>query len=165
VFKQPLPYLYVASEVFPAAGIPYQTVDALPLAAEPVAAAIDLALEVVSADFTREPLVALLRSPHFVFRHDDTEVARESVSALDRALSEPRYLGDPARLDEMASRWPDGNPQRLAYKTESEALIALNAALSVTRDLAPLAESAPASQQVTRLLAFWDGHLCPLDDR
>jgi RecB family exonuclease len=164
VFKQPLPYLYIASEVLPAAGIPYQTVDALPLAAEPIAAALDLSLEVVGANFSREPLIALLRSPHFVFRHEETEVTRESISALDRALSERRYLGDPVRLREMAGQWPDGNPQRLRYQTENDALPALHAALSIARDLAPLAESAPASQQVARLLAFWDDHLRPRDE-
>jgi RecB family exonuclease len=164
VFKQPLPYLYVASEVLPAAGIPYQTVDALPLAAEPVAAALDLALEVVGANFSREPLIALLRSPHFAFRHEETEVTHESTSALDRALSERRYLGDPALLREMAEQWPDGNPQTLRYQTENDALPALHAALGVARHLASLSESAPASRQVTRLLAFWDDHLRPLDE-
>jgi len=164
VFKQPLPYLYVAGETLPAAGIPYQTVDALPLAAEPVAAALDLAMEAVSADFSREPLVALLRSPHFRFTHDQTEVTRESVSALDRALSERRYLGDPRRLEEMAARWPEGNPEGQRYKTESDATIALHAALSLARDLAPLAEPAPASRQTARLLTFWDDRLRQLDE-
>src|SRR5205085_6778734 len=35
VFNRPLPYLYLAGPVFGAAGIPYHTADALPLAAEP----------------------------------------------------------------------------------------------------------------------------------
>src|SRR6185295_14059303 len=42
VFQRPLPYLYLAAQVFPDAGLPYQAVDSLPLAAEPFAAAIDL---------------------------------------------------------------------------------------------------------------------------
>ena len=54
VFKQPLPYLYLAAEVFGAAGIPYQASDALPLAAEPTAAAVDLVLDAVASNFTRE---------------------------------------------------------------------------------------------------------------
>jgi RecB family exonuclease len=149
VFKQPLPYLYIAGETLPAAGIPYQSVDALPLAAEPVTAALDLALEVVSADFSREPLVALLRSPHFVFPHDDTEIARESISALDRGLSDRRYLGDSNRLTELAASWDEA---------------ALHAAIAIALELTPLAASAPASQHVARLLAFWDRHLRPLDD-
>ena len=102
VFKRPLPYLYLAAEVFGAAGIPYQASDALPLAAEPTAAALDLVLDAVASNFTRGTLVALLRSPHFVFRHDEVEVTRESVGALDRALSEARYLGDLERLETLA---------------------------------------------------------------
>ena len=42
VFQRPLPYLYLARQVFPDAEIPYQALDALPLAAEPFAAALDL---------------------------------------------------------------------------------------------------------------------------
>jgi len=121
VFKRPLPYLYLAAEVFRAAGIPYQSSDALPLAAEPTAAAIDLVLETVAADFSRGTLVALLRSPHFTFGDGDADVTRESVSALDRALSQARYLGDLVRsrrctrhLPRRASsrRWPRPSPRR-----------------------------------------------------
>ena len=67
VFKQPLPYLYLAPDTLGAAGIPYQIVDALPLAAEPVAATVDLVLDAVETAFSRESLVALLRSPHLNF--------------------------------------------------------------------------------------------------
>ena len=38
VFQRPLPYLYLARQVFGDAGLPYEAFDALPLAAEPVAA-------------------------------------------------------------------------------------------------------------------------------
>jgi hypothetical protein len=75
VYKKPLPYLYAAAEIFGASGIPYQMSDALPLAAEPTAAALDLVLETVSARFSRSTLIALLRSPHFTFgRGADTQV-------------------------------------------------------------------------------------------
>src|SRR5262249_42082916 len=95
VYKAPLPYLYVATEVFGSARIPFQTADTLPLAAEPVAAALDLILETVGANFTRDTLVALLRSPHFAMgpaADMDALQWRRSVSALDRALSDKRYL-------------------------------------------------------------------------
>jgi hypothetical protein len=42
VVRQPLPYVYLAREVLRSAGIPCQMFDALPLAAEPYAAALDL---------------------------------------------------------------------------------------------------------------------------
>ncbi len=41
VFKRPLPYVYLATTVFGAAGIEYQVSDALPLAAEPIAAVLE----------------------------------------------------------------------------------------------------------------------------
>jgi RecB family exonuclease/inactivated superfamily I helicase len=68
VVCQPLPYVYVAREVLRSAGIPCQTFDALPLAAEPYAAATDLVLAAVSGNFARIPAMALLRSVHFEFR-------------------------------------------------------------------------------------------------
>ena len=53
VFKRPLPYLYLARDVFGAVGIAYQAFDALPLAAEPSAAALDLVLDSVESGFAR----------------------------------------------------------------------------------------------------------------
>jgi hypothetical protein len=50
---------------FSGAGIPYEALDTLPLAAEPYPAAVDIVLEAVSANFTRRSMMALLRSPHF----------------------------------------------------------------------------------------------------
>ena len=149
VFKRPLPYLYAAAEVFRSAGIPFHASDALPLAAEPTAAALDLVLDTVAANFTRATLVALLRSPHFVFRDGDHELTRESVSALDRALSEARYLGDPERLETIAAR-PPGDQ-------------ALSAAVRIAGALAPLANARPASHQLSLLLEFWSSHLRPID--
>ena len=90
VFKRPLPYVYLARDVFADAGIPYQTFDALPLAAEPYAAALDLVFEFVTSEFTREPVVALLSSPHFQFTVDG--------SALG-ALKSLRSIAPTARPD------------------------------------------------------------------
>ncbi|MDH4064291.1 MAG: hypothetical protein OEW19_07805, partial [Acidobacteriota bacterium] len=41
VVRRPLPYLYLARSVLGGAGIPFETLDTLPLAAEPYAAALD----------------------------------------------------------------------------------------------------------------------------
>ncbi|HYM26284.1 MAG TPA: PD-(D/E)XK nuclease family protein, partial [Vicinamibacterales bacterium] len=153
VFKRPLPYVYLAAEVFGSAGIRYQLFDTTPLAAEPTAAAFDVILDAVASDFTRSALVALLRSPHLIFRTDDNaDVARESVAALDRALSDLRYLGSLDRLHEMATQHPRPGAVR------SEAVAALLAAAAAARELAALASAAPASQQIARLLAFWSAH-------
>ena len=157
VFKAPLPYLYLAAEVFPAAAIPYQTSDALPLAIEPAAAAVDLALDAVSARFARNAIVSLLRSPHFVFEHDGREISRESISALNVALSRRQYLGELSRLQELAADWD---------QKDGAALPALQASIDLARALAALAEPHSASAQVQRLRSFLDRHLraLPADD-
>ena len=49
VFERPLPYVYLAREVFAQGGMPFEARDALPLAAEPVAAAVDLVLSSAAA--------------------------------------------------------------------------------------------------------------------
>jgi RecB family exonuclease len=153
VFKHPLPYLYLSAAVFGAAGIPYRASDALPLAAEPAAAAIDLVLDAAASNFTRGTLVALLRSPHFAFLHDEVEVTREAISALDRALSQARYLGDVDRLEPLA-----------AASTGGTSAPALQAALAAARELAPLAAAHPASEQIARLRTFWQARLRPIAD-
>ena len=151
VFKHPLPYLYLAAEVFGAAGVPYQASDALPLAAEPTASALDLVFGAVGANFTRDTLVALLRSPHIAFQHEGVAITRESVSALDRALSDSRYLGDLARLQALLDAGRAGGP-------------ALHGVLAAIRPLAPLAEPHPASEQIRRLIDFWSAHARPVSD-
>jgi hypothetical protein len=105
VFKQPLPYLYLAPDTLGAAGIPYQASAALPLAAEPTAAALDLILDVVETDFARAALVALLRSPHFSFTGGAGQPSRADLSRLDRAFSTARYLGGLDRLERLAKEW------------------------------------------------------------
>ena len=152
VYKRPLPYLYPATEIFGAAGIAYETFDALPLAAEPSSAALDLILDAAASNFTRGSLVALLRSPHFVFRHAEVEVTRESVAALDRALSQARYLGGVDRLEALADRCVGASAS------------AMDAALDAARELAPLAEKQPASRQAARLAGFAAVHLREIAD-
>ena len=148
VYKRPLPYLYLAREVFGGAGIPYQAFDALPLAAEPFAAALDLVFEFVESSFTRAALVALLRSPHFVFEGDASLVDRGAIATLDRILSERRYLGGLERLAEIEATWPEA---------ESEgARLAIRVALAAARTLAPLLVAGPASTQYRRVIGFLD---------
>ncbi len=156
VYKRPLPYLYVASEVFGGARIPYDTSDTLPLAAEPFAAAVDLVFELVASSFTRTAIVALLRSPHFAFG-GDSAVSRDAVSALDRALSEARYLGDLERLSQLAAEWR-------AMDRQPKALPALDVAVAAAERLSPLRTPAPATEQIERLLLFLHDHAVP-DDR
>lgn len=151
VFKRPLPYLYLAPNTLGAAGIPYRTVDALPFAAEPVVATVDLVLDLIETSFAREALVALLGSPHLVIAKDGVVAPRESVAAMNRALSEARYLGGLERFDEI-----------VASRSPGRASVALGVAQSVARELAPLGDRHPASVHLSTLAAFLEAHLRPL---
>jgi hypothetical protein len=94
VFERPLPYLYAAARIFEAANIPYDAVDALPLAGEPYAAALDLLLSAVSTRPDRSSTLALLRSPHFGF---DGEIPSGEGTDVAAALeAELTRLADPA---------------------------------------------------------------------
>ena len=147
VFNRPLPYLYLAADTLGSAGIPFQSSDALPLAAEPTAAVVDLVLDAVETNFTRSSLLALLRTPHLELM--DAPVL-PAVAALDRRLSDVRYLGELPRLEGV-----DEIP--------ATATSAFNAALTVARELAPLLEAAPASRQIGRLRAFLETRFRLLD--
>ncbi len=150
VYKQPLPYLYLAHEVFGSAGIPYQTADTMPLAAEPFSAALDLVLDFVASSFTRASMVALLRSPHFLLG-DGGAIDRKSISTLDRALSEARYLGEFDSLVHLVTTWRS-DPARV------DALPALMAAAKAAEQLLPLRQPAPTSIQIECLLSFIGAH-------
>lgn len=140
VFKRPLPYVYLARDVFADAGIPYQTFDALPLAAEPYAAALDLVFEFVTSNFTREPVVALLGSPHFSFESGGSPIRRSDVAALNRALSDEGYFGGVENL-QVFERWKGAK-----------------AAIAAAGELRALSERERPSVQLDALLAFLRAH-------
>lgn len=148
VFKRPLPYVYLARQVFPAAGVPFQTFDTLPLAAEPFSAALDLVFQVVESGFSRAALVGLLRSPLVAIHIDGRTVTAAAVALLDRKLSDVRYLGDPLELVRLAAEWSE--PERLAR--------AARAAASVAEALDPLTRDAPPTLHLDTVLAFLTAH-------
>ena len=127
VIQRPLPYLYVARDVFADSGIAFEALDTLPLAAEPYAAAVDLVLEAISSDFTRPALIALLRSPHFRI------ASSPAIAATDFALAEARYLGGLDQLEGLAERWTtleapasrEERRQQEAASTVSAVLVAI----------------------------------------
>jgi RecB family exonuclease len=145
VVQQRLPYVYLAREVFRSAGIPCQMFDALPLAAEPFTAAVDLLFSFVSANFARVPAIALLRSPYFQFAGDDGERIRPAeISALDRGLSEAGYLGDADALD------------RLTVPRAAERGAAILRA--IVREVHPLRTEATIATHLDHALAFLAAH-------
>jgi RecB family exonuclease/inactivated superfamily I helicase len=153
VFKRPLPYIYLAREVFGSAGIPHQTRDALPLAAEPYAAAIDLIFDVVSSGFSRSSIVALLRSPHFTFRPGDRLFAPRSIAGFDRRLSGSGYLGGLDELRRLVNDWtaaPPAGPQSIP----GPVLEVASTALEIADQLAPLVERATPVDHLDRLHRF-----------
>ena len=135
VVRQPLPYVYVAREVLRSGGIPCQMFDALPLGAEPYAAALDLVVSCVSANFARGPAIALLRSPHFRFEG----VTARDIAALDRTLSNAGYLGEVDALDQ--------------FTVPAAAVLR-----SIAGELLPLRSTAPLAVHLELLFAFLTAH-------
>lgn len=146
VFMRPLPYVYLARTVFDAAGIEYQTADALPLAAEPIAAAIDLVFAAVESRFARSSLVALLRSPHLCADPGNDPPPAEDVDAFDRGLSDAHYLGDLRTLARLADEWSGGG------------VVAARAAASLALALEPLCAANHVSAHTATLLEFIASH-------
>ena len=154
VFKRPLPYVYLARSVFADAGIPYQTFDSLPLAAEPYAAALDLVFEFVTSEFTRETVIALLSSPHFTFEVDGAPIRRFDIAALNRAYSDSGYFGGVDHVKQFAS----DAPARIARPAR--------AAAAAADELRALTEVQKPSVHIATLLAFLSAHdrMPPLGD-
>ncbi|PYR36273.1 MAG: hypothetical protein DMF90_10700 [Acidobacteria bacterium] len=156
VFKHPLPYLYLAPDTLGAAGVPYHLSDALPLAAEPVAAAVDVVIDAIETRFSRNALIALLRSPHLCF-NDGASVQQAAIGALDRTLSNLRYLGDASRLEALARNWPND-------RAAKEAAPALQVALAAVRRLLGFLEPAAAADQIEQLAVLLERHFRPLPE-
>ena len=161
VFHRPLPYLYLATQVFGSSRVPYQAMDALPLAAEPFAAALDLVFAAVVEEGTRTALVELIGSPQWTFfdRGVDRPAQREHTAALDRVLLESKYLGGWDRLRELASTLE--HRTRAATREADRwrrAAPAIGAALDLASALEPLRSAPGASAQLGALLGFIHRH-------
>ena len=156
VFQRPLPYLYLARQVFPDAAIPYQALDSLPLAAEPFAAALDLVLSFISTEGTRGSLVELLGSPHWSFTHPRPIVARD-VAAADALLREVKYVGGWDALLALAADAPARSVQS-GGSAWRRAAPALAAAAEAAGELRAVVEAPSASGQVHALTAFIAAH-------
>jgi RecB family exonuclease len=151
VFKRPLPYVYLARQIFTSAGLPHQTFDALPLAAEPYAAGLDLVFDAVDSRFARTALAGLLRSPLFRFRAGGRSITSTALSQFDRRLSEARYLADPTELRRFAREWSSPADLRPAAR----------AAAAVADELAPLSAEGPPTAHLDTIVRFLDAHERP----
>jgi RecB family exonuclease len=147
VFQRPLPYLYLARQVFGDGGMAYQAFDSVPLAAEPFAAAVDLIFAALAADFTRGALIELLRSPHFRFDAGGRPLTSEDVHAFDRQLVRRKFLGSVDRLSAFAAA--DGS---------SRFLECARAAAAAAGELAASASASDAPSQIDGILGFIRAH-------
>jgi RecB family exonuclease len=152
VFHRPLPYLYLAHQVLTDARVPYQTFDALPLAVEPYAALLDLALAVSRTDGARDAVLALLRSPLAAFEVDDVAVTAGDVQDLDLLLVERRVSGSAATFEAEVNAWASGAGGRRAARA-AHLRRAARAAADVTRALRDCRTGPAASAQVRCLAA------------
>lgn len=157
VFDRPLPYVYLARPICRSAGVPLQMVDALPLAAEPYAAMLDLVFTVVLTGYTRESLAALVACPLLRFTTEDGRaVGRREASALGRALLALRFLGGREALVRVAAVLDEGDVPDLADDVRRAAARAARALVPAADLLSPLETEAPPSAHLRVLGAFLD---------
>ena len=153
VVSRPLPYLYLARDVFADASIAFETLDTLPLAAEPYAAAVELVLDAVSSAFTRGALVALLRTPHFDF--GDTARHPDAIAACDFALADARYLGGLPRLLSLLESWEGpAAPASREERRRHASLAALRPLVDAIGVLQPLADIRLMTEQIATLRSW-----------
>jgi hypothetical protein len=145
VFQRPLPYLYLARQVFGDGRLPYQASDALPLSAEPFAATIDIIFSFIESEANRPSIRELLLSPHLSFSE---RTDHRDLADLDERLGELEYSGGWERLDGLAIDAPDP-----AGPDASAALACARAAATALRRVVD-AES--ASAQIGGLIEFLD---------
>jgi RecB family exonuclease len=148
VFQRPLPYLYLAQQVFASAGIGFETSDALPLAAEPVAAAIDVLFSCITSEYTRGSLVDLFRVPQFGYGPDRQRPSAGDVAAFNRLLVEAKYLGGRDQLERIAEH------PKLTDRTRR--LLAI--AVATAAELDQVRSAPAASSQLDALLRFVRAH-------
>jgi RecB family exonuclease len=156
VFARRLPYLYLARQVFPEAGVPFQTFDALPLGAEPWAALLDVVLTVARTGGTRDAAVALLRSRMLRIEVDGVAVGLRDAAALDAALAERRATGEADSYPAEVDAWFGARATR-EHVDRRRASRAATAAASARASLLPFRDAARASDQVRALVAFLRG--------
>jgi len=160
VFQRPLPYLYLARRAFEGARVPYLASDALPLAAEPYAAAVDLLLEFVWSNASRAATAALLRSPAFRFGDSTGPVGAADVTDFEQHVLTVRLPGEPESYRRIAAAPPpaDSRQARRAERAARVATVVVDCwnALGTLID-----EGAPVGARVASLLAFLQEHEAP----
>ena len=172
VFQRPLPYLYLAKRVFEGGGVPYLASDALPLAAEPYAAAVDLALEFVWSNGSRAATAAILRSPAFRFEDAAGRLGAADVTEFEQHVLALRVPGEPesyrAIAQTAAAENRDGEPASKGSRTsrsakrQQRASRAASIAVACWDSLAIVTDvDAPVAERLDALIAFLQRHEAP----
>jgi PD-(D/E)XK nuclease superfamily len=148
VFQRPLPYLYLARNVFADAELQYEALDSLPLASEPFAAALDLVFTTLLAEGTRAALIELLASPHWRFELEPggAVLTRDDVRAADIYLRKIKYIGGWDRLGSLI--------ERVEGRAGRAAAAALSVAVQIGTRLQAIGDAPSASQQIAALQQF-----------
>ena len=136
VFQRPLPYLYLARQVFADGHLPYEALDALPLAGEPFAATVDVILSFISSEASRPTSLELLRSPHLIFSE---ALSRREIAALDAALRDLDYTGGWDMLAALRSRAAAAAPALARLQEAAAALRTVGTLPHASRQLDALA--------------------------
>jgi RecB family exonuclease len=157
VVHRPLPYLFLAPQVLADAGVPFEAFDAVPLAAEPYAAMLDLVMTFARTGGTREAAAALLRCGLLRFEVDGAHVGLEDVAALTAALAARRASGTAETYSTEVEAWFDGRAVR-DRASRAGALRAARAAAAVRAALDPYRGAPAASAQVRVLSTFIRRH-------
>lgn len=161
VVQRPLPYLYLARHTLDAAGVPWAASDALPLAAEPYAAALDLLGETVLGEGSPGTLLGLLRSPMFRFAAPGLTIGPDEVRVLAEELERARFFGGFDHLCAlMTSRVDEGQGAADARARRLGAVAA--AVLGAVEPLRAMTIASPLSAHVAALLAWLDRFEAPL---
>ena len=160
VFQRPLPYLYLARQVFADGGLEYEAADALPLDAEPFAAAVDVVLTFLLAEGNRRSIIELLSSPHFAF---SLAAPPASISALDELLQDMKYAGGWERFASIAAA-ASSSPTLASGRGYRRSALWLRAAPAVAAAahaasaVEPVRLAPSASRQLAALSAFLKTH-------
>lgn len=157
VFQRPLPYLYLARRAFEGARVPYLTSDALPLAAEPYAAAVDLVLEFIWTNGSRAATAAMMRSPALRFEDAAGRLTGAEVTEFEQHVLVERLPGEPATYKAIVDAPPPSDPRRAKRHPKAARTAAI--AARCWDELAIVADaSAPAGARVRALVDFLRAH-------
>ena len=161
VFQRPLPYLYLAAQVLTDARVPYQAFDAVPLASEPYAAALDVVVTAARTAGTRDAAVALLRSRLLRHALNGEDVTPADASVLDRVLTERRAVGDATTFPAEVEAYFRGAGQR-RLELKPPALRAAQAAAGAAVELSPFRDpGSPMGARVRAITNFLRQHEAP----